>query len=430
MDPQITPDTFCSYTPSPAEADTTVFFISGNPGLISYYHPFLSLLGQYLADDQDPLSKGASVEKTPSHFQIYGCSLGGFEVPCDKTSPSGTNGGNGPPDAAQSGRSKLYSLEDQICFVHDKLNTLMTENAASAKTPSASSRRQKVILMGHSVGAYIAMEVLRRHREASPSPEPHRQYTTDFDIIGGVMLFPTVKDIAHSPAGQKLTVRLIPPFYTANRPILILAISAMQTLLSFFPHFALVVGFLAHLLTTLLPSAALKWLIKLVMNDPPTHARDTTFSFLNSPGGVRQALYVTPLPSAFLSLVICPRLMRKTRHMAADEMRTITSDKWTDDVWGVARAREPLTKLFFYFGRNDHWVAERTRDELIALRGGTDGESGPKMFVCEEGLPHAFCLSESENWESIWAIGADSHVGHNDVMARKVAGMIQDIGGN
>lgn len=79
------------------------------------------------------------------------------------------------------------------------------------------------------------------------------------------------------------------------------------------------------------------------------------------------------------------------RHMAADEMRTITSDKWTDDVWGVATAREPLTEMVFYFGRNDNWVAEKTRDQILALRDG----SGPRMLVCEEGLPHAFCLSES-----------------------------------
>jgi hypothetical protein len=79
--------------------------------------------------------------------------------------------------------------------------------------------------------------------------------------------------------------------------------------------------------------------------------------------------------------------------MAADEMRTITSDKWADDVWGVAHALEPITKMFFYFGVNDHWVAEKTRDDIIATRGEKDGP-GPKMFVCEEGLPHAFCLSK------------------------------------
>lgn len=85
----------------------------------------------------------------------------------------------------------------------------------------------------------------------------------------------------------------------------------------------------------------------------------------------------------------------KCRYMAADEMRTITSDKWSDDVWGAAMAREPIVKLFFYFGRNDHWVAEQTRDEIVAIRGQKGGKTGPTMVVCEEGLPHAFCLSKS-----------------------------------
>ena len=79
--------------------------------------------------------------------------------------------------------------------------------------------------------------------------------------------------------------------------------------------------------------------------------------------------------------------------MAADEMQTITTDKWTDDVWGVGTEEDSVAKLFFYFGRNDHWIAEKTREEIIALRGREDG-LGPRMLVCEEGLPHAFCLSE------------------------------------
>lgn len=129
------------------------------------------------------------------------------------------------------------------------------------------------------------------------------------------------------------------------------------------------------------------------MRDPPAHGLDTTFEFLKSSGGVRQALYV----DSRLRLSRYPQSCVGTdildRHMAADEMRTITSDKWTDDIWGIGCASEPITQLFFYYGRNDHWVAEKTRDEIIALRGREKG-LGPKMFVCEEGLPHAFCLSK------------------------------------
>lgn len=83
------------------------------------------------------------------------------------------------------------------------------------------------------------------------------------------------------------------------------------------------------------------------------------------------------------------------RHMAASEMRSITADKWADEVWGMGQSsseeEDVWTKLYFYFGRDDHWVAERTRDEIIELRGQA---KGCRMMVCEEGVPHAFCLSE------------------------------------
>jgi pimeloyl-ACP methyl ester carboxylesterase len=178
MDSKITPNTFLTTTGSSSDLKTTIFFISGNPGLISYYHPFLSLLSSYLKESKEKTSPNLPP------FQIYGSSLGGFEIDEDEPSPPPTNGID-------------FDLEDQIRFVQEKLSTLMDDN--SNHKASIDKPKQKVILIGHSVGAYIAMEILRRHREASPK--------SDFDIIGGAMLFPTVKDIAASPSGQKLTVR-------------------------------------------------------------------------------------------------------------------------------------------------------------------------------------------------------------------------------
>ncbi|KAJ5737605.1 uncharacterized protein N7483_002730 [Penicillium malachiteum] len=369
MEPQITQNIFCTYAGPQDEVDTTIFFISGNPGLIGYYHPFLSLLAQNLAEKEPESDKNQSQSPNKTSFQINGCSLGGFEI----------------PSGSAKAEKRLYSLEDQIRFVHQKLEALMhktksvsssQESESDENESSSRARRHKVILIGHSVGAYIAIEVLRRHRDGIPSLEgiPEAESKSEleasrvFDIVGGVMLFPTVKDIAHSPSGQKLT-----------------------TLLYFIPQLALLVGYFATILTALLPSTFLKFVIRSVMKNPPPHGLETTCTFLKSSGGVRQAL-----------------------HMAADEMRTITSDKWADDVWGVGHTSEPMTRLFFYFGRNDHWVAEKTRDEIIALRGqegdkGTGEWLGPKMTVCEEGLPHAFCLL------------------HSGIMAGKVANMIRDI---
>lgn len=83
------------------------------------------------------------------------------------------------------------------------LRSESASSSASASGTDAPSQRPRVILMGHSVGTYIAMEVLRRHRENQTTTAAG---DSGFDIVGGIMLFPTVMDIANSPAGQKLTV--------------------------------------------------------------------------------------------------------------------------------------------------------------------------------------------------------------------------------
>lgn len=162
-------------------------------------------------------------------------------------------------------------------------------------------------------------------------------------------------------------------------------------MLSFIPQLAVVVGFLVRILTVLLPGSLLRSLIRFYMGSPRDNMVETTAAFLESGYGVQQALYVTLFSSGVLKRADVYSNWG-SRHMAADEMQTITSDKWSDDVWGMSDVKDPVTRLFFYFGRNDHWVAEQTRDEIIELRGRT--ESGPKMVVCEEGLPHAFVLSE------------------------------------
>lgn len=63
------------------------------------------------------------------------------------------------------------------------------------------SQDVRVILMGHSVGSYILLEVIRRVREKAKIEEEAVR------IIGGVCLFPTVTHIAKSESGRKATVR-------------------------------------------------------------------------------------------------------------------------------------------------------------------------------------------------------------------------------
>jgi len=123
-------------------------------------------------------------------------------------------------------------------------------------------------------------------------------------------------------------------------------------------------------------------------------------------------------------------------------MDEITEDRWEDDIWGSALrdtgtsssssspakggVKAAVTehhhppKLFFLFGRKDHWVADHTRDELMAARGSINagrssptqieecrqglledkGHSGagaewrPFMEIDESGVPHGFCIRE------------------------------------
>lgn len=261
--PPITPNSFHAPPPSKpsstARAPVTIFFISGNPGLIGYYHAFLSLLSAHLA--------GSHEDGPP--FQVYGRSLGGFEL-------GGSTAG-------------CYDLEDQICFVMRDLDRLMRESQSGNTTTTAPNARRKVVLVGHSVGSYIAMEVLRRHRETPASG-------TDFDIAGGVMLFPTVVDIAKSPAGRKLTVSGRAATYFSCIHVL----TVYQRILSFIPQLALLASLLVALVTSLLPDPILRFLVGAAMGSPPDEVVDTTLGFLKSKRGVQQAMYV-PSPSSLCS---------------------------------------------------------------------------------------------------------------------------------
>lgn len=86
--------------------------------------------------------------------------------------------------------------------------------------------------------------------------------------------------------------------------------------------------------------------------------------------------------------------------MARDEMHTITADVWDDEIWGAQAPSShphPRPVLRFLFAREDHWVADETRDELIRARGGDGGEAWrPVMEVdAQGGYVHGFCIEQS-----------------------------------
>lgn len=79
--------------------------------------------------------------------------------------------------------------------------------------------------------------------------------------------------------------------------------------------------------------------------------------------------------------------------MGRDELQQMTADRWDEEIWGPSSK----TSLFFYWGHSDHWIANETRDQLIAIRGDKSDEIKASRHVMEidnSGIPHDFCIRE------------------------------------
>ncbi|KAH7074759.1 hypothetical protein BKA63DRAFT_320600 [Paraphoma chrysanthemicola] len=323
-----------------------IYFLTGNPGLIEYYRNFLThlygLLTRDTASDRD-------VE-----FQVYGRSLSGFEMKDIKTYKYRKN----PP----------YGLQDQIRHAEDDVVEIVEE----AKDQGA--RDVRVILVGHSVGAYLGLEIIRRLRA-------HGMAGDDFDtrIVGAVGLFPTVVDIARSESGLKAS-----PFLKNS-------------------NFVLLVSMIAGFITMLLPLALLTKAVYFFTGFPE-EAAQTTAAFLRSPYGVQQSL-----------------------HMARDEMFQIDTDIWDEDVWGAAadapKSKHPHPRpiLRFLFARKDHWVADETRDALIRTRGRYSAGDVEEIDGVGENWKPIMEVDEREDWPHGFCIR------HSVPVAEKVAGYVRGI---
>ena len=117
------PDKLCWGPPAGSHdgqtQDYLVFFVAGNPGLISFYEPFLKTLFS-LRENSSPGAR----------FHVCGHSYRGFEV---------------SPEAEHL--TKPASLEEQIKYQEKILYEHVDRHTHVAGKPP------KVILIGHSVGA-------------------------------------------------------------------------------------------------------------------------------------------------------------------------------------------------------------------------------------------------------------------------------------
>ncbi|KAI0403359.1 hypothetical protein F4802DRAFT_571912 [Xylaria palmicola] len=294
-----------------ASQHVLVFFVPGNPGLIRFYAPFLSAL-------RDLLDADASLSTVD--FHIHGQNLAGFAEEDHEPFTS---------------KQKPHDLEFQIQHILQSVSSLRVGSG-----PKQGQPYDHVLLIGHSVGAYIALETCRRVlRDPALAPA--------LRLASGILLFPTIDHIADSPNGWKLNM-------------------LRQTPLLGDHAYRVAQGFLR-----LWPYAAVHWFVSRALGHPP-HAADVTARWLKSRDGVWQSL-----------------------HLGMDEMRVIGEDKWDDELWDIAKSGTASSagppRFFFFFGRQDDWVADHYRDEFIRKR-----SERTRIVVDESSLPHAFCINHSE----------------------------------
>jgi pimeloyl-ACP methyl ester carboxylesterase len=184
-----------------------IYFVTGNPGLVEYYRTFLThlygLLSHNTATDRD-------VE-----FQVYGRSLSGFEM------------NDAEIKTMKWRKQPPYGLQDQIRHSEDELADLVEE------VKEQGGRDVRVILVGHSVGAYISLEIIRRLRA-------HGMAGEDFEtrVVGAIGLFPTVVDIARSESGIKASVSASSLCFSQHVLTVLCSRSSRTRILQLSPHFS------------------------------------------------------------------------------------------------------------------------------------------------------------------------------------------------
>ncbi|KAF1998935.1 hypothetical protein P154DRAFT_546637 [Amniculicola lignicola CBS 123094] len=304
-----------------------IYYIPGNPGLIAFYTTFLTHLYGLLTADSNKTKGGASSVS----FQIYGRDLSGFEL-ATPTETLVKRHGHAPP----------YSLQEQIEHCETAIEDVVRREEEKGV------KDVRVVVMGHSLGTWLSLEVTRRLRERA------KGIGEGVRVVGDVCLFTTIVDLKGSRNGRRFG-------WALSHSWLPRALSLLLRSLLF-----------------VVPLFVVKFFVKLV-NGFPGEGADVTASFIKSRYGIYESL--------------C---------LAQEEMRDISVDRWDEEIWGAAHEtkhphKRPVLRVLF--GKDDRWVSDETRDALIKARGASaDGSEKwkPKMEIDEEeGWPHDFCIRHS-----------------------------------
>ena len=221
------------YWPSPTPKPTaSLLFIPGNPGLSDYYIAYLTALHR-------TVNSGG-----PSSLEIFCPSQLGHD-PLASVFPE-----------------TLVSLDEQV-----------THKAAVLATVSTrwSGDRPRIILAGHSIGAWMALEIVRRGLNRTPVYSIH-------------LLFPALHQMGQTPNARKLAWLFRASDsrqHQASSMLFLPLLTALYALLS-----------VALRVVQILPIPVVHFLVLLGAPTQPPSAVRTTTNFVLSPPCVKQALYM------------------------------------------------------------------------------------------------------------------------------------------
>ena len=125
-----------------------IYFIPGNPGLIQYYEDFLTHLVSLLEPDL-----------TNHVYHVVGHSLGGFEVEQDIGGALQLKAHlTGNPAKVRTGGTSNWGLNRQEFMVYESLRKTVEQLIEDGTKEVA---RVRVMVVGHSVGAYLMMQTVQ-----------------------------------------------------------------------------------------------------------------------------------------------------------------------------------------------------------------------------------------------------------------------------
>lgn len=313
---------------------TLIYFICGNPGLIAFYSDFLNHL-RYLLD-----GSGQKSSKKIA-YDIFGRNLAGFADQDFDIS---------------NAQSKPWNIEDQVDIIYADLVRRYLQQESSQRSSGCSESLQEpvkpfksVILVGHSLGALIAMKILVRHKG---NPDLSMRCT----IKRAAFLFPVFEQAAASSRGR--------------------LIQRLRRL----PTFDSYVHIYVQLVLFLVPAALLRAILVHI------------FSFSLEPADILTKLLKSRFGGWQLSC------------LCQSALDTVQANNWDHGLCNNScnpNSSDQVTaaeaQFLFLYAKHDEWITNEVRDNfIIGCREQID-RGNIKVVVNGGQLTHSFCVDQSEH---------------------------------